>query len=67
MHDFSRLACSTRDLPDMVEQLNTKGIHLISNKKYLSEAVLTMPYPPEPTILNNANLNEREMALQILI
>lgn|SRR5574344_748060 len=33
IHDFSRLARSTKDLLDIVEQLNTKGVHLVSNKE----------------------------------
>lgn len=33
IHDFSRLARSTKDLLDIVEQLNNKGIHLVSNKE----------------------------------
>lgn len=33
LHDFSRIARSTKDLLDIVDILNTKGIHLVSNKK----------------------------------
>lgn len=33
IHDFSRIARSTRDLLDLVELLNNKGIHLASNKE----------------------------------
>lgn len=33
IHDFSRLARSTKDLLDIVELLNSKGITLISNKE----------------------------------
>ena len=33
IHDFSRLARSTKDLLDIVEQLTEKGIHLVSNKE----------------------------------
>ncbi len=33
IHDFSRLARSTKDLLDIVEQLNHKGVHLFSNKE----------------------------------
>ena len=32
-HDFSRLARSTRDLLDIVEKLNKKNVHLVSNKE----------------------------------
>ncbi len=30
VHDFSRLARSTRDLLDITEHLNAKGVHLVS-------------------------------------
>ena len=33
IHDFSRLARSTKDLLDIVEQLNNKGIHLWQQKQ----------------------------------
>ena len=33
IHDFSRLARSTKDLLDIVDQLTAKGIHLVSNKE----------------------------------
>ena len=33
IHDFSRLARSTKDLLDIVEKLKGKGIHLVSNKE----------------------------------
>lgn len=33
IHDFSRLARSTKDLLDIVEKLNAKGVHLVSNKE----------------------------------
>ena len=33
VHDFSRLARSTKDLLDLVEKLNDKGVHLVSNKE----------------------------------
>lgn len=35
IHDFSRLARSTKDLLDIVEKLNNKGVHLVSNKEAL--------------------------------
>lgn len=35
IHDFSRLARSTKDLLNIVEQLNNKGVHLVSNKECL--------------------------------
>ena len=33
VHDFSRLARSTKDLLDIVEKLNSAGIHIVSNKE----------------------------------
>ena len=33
IHDFSRLARSTKDLLDIIEQLQAKGVHLVSNKE----------------------------------
>ena len=33
IHDFSRLARSTKDLLDIVEQLNNQEIHLVSDKE----------------------------------
>ena len=33
IHDFSRLARSTKDLLDIVEQLTKKNVHLVSNKE----------------------------------
>ena len=33
VHDFSRLARSTKDLLEIVEVLNKKGVHLVSNKE----------------------------------
>lgn len=33
IHDFSRLARSTKDLLEIVERLQGKGVHLVSNKE----------------------------------
>ena len=33
IHDFSRLARSTKDLLDIIEQLQAKGVNLVSNKE----------------------------------
>ena len=33
IHDFSRLARSTKDLLEIVEELTAKGVHLVSNKE----------------------------------
>lgn len=41
IHDFSRLARSTKDLLDIVEQLNTKGVHLVSNKENIDSSTPT--------------------------
>ncbi len=35
IHDFSRLARSTKDLLAIVEELREKGVHLVSNKESL--------------------------------
>lgn len=41
IHDFSRLARSTKDLLNIVEQLNNKGIHLVSNKENIDSSTPT--------------------------
>lgn len=41
IHDFSRLARSTKDLLDIVELLNRKGITLISNKENINTSTPT--------------------------
>lgn len=41
IHDFSRLARSTKDLLDIVETLNSKGIILISNKENIDTSTPT--------------------------
>ncbi len=41
IHDFSRLARSTKDLLDLVEKLQIKGIHLVSNKENIDTATPT--------------------------
>lgn len=41
IHDFSRLARSTRDLLDIVEQLDRKGVHLVSNKENIDTSTPT--------------------------
>jgi DNA invertase Pin-like site-specific DNA recombinase len=33
VHDFSRLARSTKDLLNIIDQLEAKGVHLVSNKE----------------------------------
>lgn len=41
IHDFSRLSRSTSDLLKIVEELNTKGVSLISNKENLDTSTPT--------------------------
>ena len=41
VHDFSRLARSTKDLLDIVDQLNRKKVHLVSNKENLDSSTPT--------------------------
>lgn len=41
IHDFSRLARSTKDLLNIVELLNKKGVHLVSNKEQFDTATPT--------------------------
>lgn len=41
IHDFSRLARSTKDLLDIVEKLNKKGVVLKSNKENLDTSTPT--------------------------
>lgn len=38
IHDFSRLARSTKDLLDIVEYLNNKGVVLVSNKESIDSS-----------------------------
>ena len=41
IHDFSRLARSTKDLLEIVERLNAKGINLVSNKENVDTSTPT--------------------------
>lgn len=41
IHDFSRLARSTKDLLNIVEMLNEKGVHLVSNKENIDTSTPT--------------------------
>ncbi len=41
IHDFSRLARSTKDLLDIVELLNSRGITLVSNKEKIDTSTPT--------------------------
>lgn len=38
IHDFSRLARSTKNLLDIVERLKEKGVHLVSNKENIDSS-----------------------------
>lgn len=38
VHDFSRLARSTKDLLDIVDRLNQKKVHLVSNKENIDSS-----------------------------
>jgi len=41
IHDFSRIARSTKDLLDIVEQLSAKGVVLVSNKENIDTSTPT--------------------------
>ncbi len=41
IHDFSRLARSTKDLLDIVDKLNSKNVHLVSNKENIDSSTAT--------------------------
>lgn len=41
IHDFSRIARSTKDLLDIVEQLKAKGVNLVSNKENVDTSTPT--------------------------
>ena len=41
IHDFSRLARSTKDLPDITEQLSRKKVHPVSLKENLNTSTPT--------------------------
>ncbi len=41
IHDFSRLARSTKDLLDIIEQLDQKNVNLVSNKENLDTSTAT--------------------------
>ena len=38
IHDFSRLARSTKDLLEIVDQLTAKGVHLVGNKENIDSS-----------------------------
>jgi DNA invertase Pin-like site-specific DNA recombinase len=41
VHDFSRLARSTKDLLSIVEKLKVKGVHIVSNKENIDSSTPT--------------------------
>lgn len=41
IHDFSRLARSTKDLLDLVERMQEKGVHFVSNKENIDTSTPT--------------------------
>lgn len=41
IHDFSRLARNTKDLLSITEELNNKGVHLVSNKEGIDTSTPT--------------------------
>lgn len=41
IHDFSRIARSTKDLLDIIELLNDKGVHLVSSKENIDTSTPT--------------------------
>ncbi len=64
IHDFSRLARSTKDLLDIVEQLQQKGIHLVSNKENIDTSTptgkLMLTFIAAINEFERANLLERQ-------
>lgn len=62
IHSFDRLARSTKDLLDIVEQLQTKGIHLVSNKENIDTNTATGKLML--TMIGAINAFERENMLE---
>jgi len=62
IHDFSRLARSTEDLLNIVNTLNDKGVHLISNKENLDTSTPTGKLML--TMIGAINTFERENMLE---
>lgn len=58
VHDFSRLARSTKDLLSLIEALNAKGVRLVSNKENLDSSTAT----GKLMITMIAAINEFELA-----
>lgn len=53
IHDFSRLARSTKDLLELIELLSKKGVHLVSNKENLDTST-----PTRKVTCNNDRCNQ---------
>ena len=62
IHDFSRLARSTADLLNIVNTLNEKGVHLVSNKENLDTSTPTGKLML--TVIAAINQFERENMLE---
>lgn len=62
VHDFSRLSRSTADLLKIVEELNMRGIHLVSNKENLDTSTPTGKLML--TMIGAINEFERECMLE---
>lgn len=62
VHDFSRLARSTKDLLELVEQFQAKGVNLISNKENLDTS--TPQGKMMLTVIGAINTFEREILLE---
>lgn len=62
VHDFSRLARSTKDLLDIVEKLQSKGVHLVSGKENLDTSTPTGKLML--TMIGAINTFERENLLE---
>lgn len=58
IHDFSRLARSTKDLLSLIDTLNAKGVRLVSNKENLDSSTAT----GKLMITMIAAINEFELA-----
>lgn len=65
IHDFSRLARNTQDLLNIVELLNTKNIHIVSNKESIDTATptgkLLLTVIAAINQFERENLRERQM------
>ena len=62
IHSFDRLARSTKDLLDIVEQLQAKGIHLVSSKENIDTSTPTGKLML--TMIGAINTFERENMLE---